>query len=75
MTTIGAGWKKQDKNGKHYISVSIDEELLPLTIDSDKKISIFPVAEKRTDKSPDFRVVLFKPGEQNAEAPTTDVWD
>ena len=28
MTTIGAGWKKQDRNGKHYISISIDEELL-----------------------------------------------
>lgn len=74
MTTIGAGWKKQDKNGKAYISISIDEELLPLTIDASKKISIFPVKEKASEKSPDFRVVLFKPSE-NQETPTTDVWD
>ena len=75
MTTIGAGWKKQDKNGKSYISVSIDEELLPLTIDASKKISIFPVTEKKSDKSPDFRIVLFKPTEQTQEVPTTDIWD
>ena len=75
MTTIGAGWKKQDKNGKSYISISLDEELLPLTIDATKKISIFPINEKKSDKSPDFRVVLFKPTEQTQEAPTTDIWD
>lgn len=75
MTTIGAGWKKQDKNGKYYISISVDEELLPLTIDTTKKISIFPIGEKKSEKSPDFRVVLFKPSEQNTEAPSTDIWD
>lgn len=75
MTTIGAAWKKQDKNGKHYISVSIDKELLPLTLDENKKIAIFPVTEKTSDKSPDFRVVLFKPEEDTKEAPTTDIWD
>jgi len=63
MTTIGAGWKKQDKNGKAYISISIDKELLPLTVDENKKISIFPIAEKPSDKAPDFRVVMFMPNE------------
>lgn len=74
MTTIGAGWKKQDKNGKHYISISIDKELLPLTIDEKKKISIFPVTEKPSDKAPDFRVVLFVPSEKEEEAPETDIF-
>ena len=46
MTVIGAGWKKQDKNGKAYISISIDKELLPLTIDENKKLSIFPSVEE-----------------------------
>ena len=59
MTTIGAGWKKTDKNNKPYISVSIDKALLPLTIDENKRLSIFPIAEKENDKAPDSRVVLF----------------
>lgn len=75
MTTIGAGWKKKDKNDKSYISISIDEELLPLTIDANKRISIFPVKDKTSDKSPDFRIVLFKPSEQNQETPTSNIWD
>ena len=73
MTTIGAGWKKQDKNSKPYISISIDKELLPLTFTENKKISIFPITEKTSDKSPDFRVVMFMPEEK--EGSTTDLWD
>lgn len=61
MTTIGAGWKKTDKNNKPYISISIDKALLPLTIDEKKRISIFPIAEKDNDQAPDYRVVLFIP--------------
>lgn len=61
MTTIGAGWKKVDKNQKPYISISIDKALLPLTIDEKKRISIFPIAEKDNDQAPDYRVVLFIP--------------
>ena len=74
MTTIGAGWKKQDKNGKAYISISIDKELLPLTIDDTKKLSIFPVSEKPNEKAPDFRLVLFVP-ESDKEEAKTDIWD
>lgn len=62
MSTIGAGWKKTDKNGKPYVSISIDDALLPLTIDSTKKLSLFPITEaKENDKAPDFRLVLFIP--------------
>lgn len=79
MTVIGAGWKKKDKNDKSYISISIDKELQPLTIDENKKIAIFPVAEKSSDKAPDFRVVLFIPevdkDGKEEKAPTTDIWD
>ena len=73
MTTIGAGWKKQDKNNKPYISISIDRELLPLAITENKKISIFPITEKPNEKSPDFRVVMFMPEEK--EGTTTDIWE
>ena len=74
MTVIGAGWKKQDKNGKAYISISIDKELLPLQITEDKKISIFPIGEKQNEKAPDFRVVMFLP-EEKAEETKNNIWD
>lgn len=73
MTTIGAGWKKQDKNGKSYFSIAIDEELLPLTIDKSKKLACFPIGEKKNEKSPDFRIVLFKPEEKTENS--NDFWD
>ncbi len=72
MTTIGAGWKKTDKNNKPYISVSIDKALLPLTIDEKKKISIFPIAEKDNEKGPDYRVVLFVPETQTQDEEVKD---
>jgi uncharacterized protein (DUF736 family) len=74
MTIIGAGWKKEDKNKKPYISISIDKELLPLTIDATKKISIFPIGDKQNEKAPDFRVNMFIPEEKEDE-PKTDIWD
>ena len=61
MTTIGAGWKKTDKNNKPYISISIDKALLPLTIDEKKRLSVFPIAEKENETGPDYRVVLYIP--------------
>lgn len=64
MTTIGAGWKKQDKNGNPYISFAVDKALLPLTLDSTKLISAYPVKEKQTDKSPDFRLDIFIPSDE-----------
>lgn len=67
MSTIGAGWKKKDKNDNPYISVSLDEALLPLQIDSNKRLALYPVKEKKSDKSPDFRVDLYIPKEQTEE--------
>lgn len=64
MTTIGAGWKKTDKNNKPYISISIDKALLPLTIDEKKRLSVFPVADKENENGPDYRVVLYIPESQ-----------
>ena len=64
MTTIGAGWKKVDKNQKPYISISIDKALLPLTIDEKKRISVFPIADKENENGPDYRVVLYIPETQ-----------
>lgn len=59
MAEIGGGWKKQDKNGRAYISYSIDKALLPLTIDSSKSLKSFPIKDKTSESAPDFRLVLF----------------
>lgn len=59
MADIGGGWKKKDKNGKAYISFSIDRALLPLTIDDSKRLAVFPIKEKTNENAPDFRLVLF----------------
>lgn len=67
MTTIGAGWKKTDRNGNPYISFTVDKALLPLTLDSTKLISAYPVKEKQSDKSPDFRLDLFIPENKENE--------
>lgn len=74
MTVIGAGWKKRDKNDKPYISVAIDKELLPLTIDETKRLSLFPVNEKKNEKEPDFRVVMFIPETKESDT-KSDIWD
>lgn len=71
MTTFGAGWKKQDKNGNPYISFAIDKALLPLTIDDKKMIAAYPVKEKKSENSPDFRLDIFIP-ESNSEGKNDD---
>lgn len=62
MTTIGAGWLKEDKNGEHYISCKIDEALLPLTLTPDKLLSIRPNKNKTAgSQQPDYYLDLYIP--------------
>lgn len=65
MTTIGAGWKKKDKNGNPYISWVIDEALMPLTIDKNKRLCAYPIKDKKSENSPDFRLDLYVPKNLN----------
>lgn len=62
MTTIGAGWKKTDKNNKPYYSFSVDKALQPLTIDSTKRLCAYPIAYapgEKKENSPDLRLDMF----------------
>lgn len=62
MTRIGAGWLKEDKNKDIYTSWKVDEELLPLTLTSDKILISRPNKNKTNDpKSPDSFLELWKP--------------
>ncbi len=67
MTTIGAGWKKKDKNNNPYISWVIDEAIQPLVINRGKMLNAYPVKEKKNENSPDFRLELFCPKKQEEQ--------
>lgn len=74
MTTIGAGWKKTDKNNSPYISWEIDEALFPLTIDKGKRLAAFPVKEKKSENSPDFRLDLYIPKDKDGVVQTEELF-
>ena len=62
MTRIGAGWLKEDKNKELFISVKLDNAILPLTITEDKKLMIRPNKNKESGSAqPDYHVEIFVP--------------
>jgi uncharacterized protein (DUF736 family) len=67
MTRIGAGWFKTREDGKQYISLAFDKEILPFAITENRKINLWEIPEeKRTDKekSPHFTIDVFIPEEK-----------
>lgn len=74
MTIIGAGWKKKDKNDNPFISWSIDEALLPLTIDKGKKLASHPIKEKKSENSPDFTLEMYVPKKQDTAEEIEDLF-
>lgn len=61
MTRIGAGWLKPDKNNELFISVKLDDGILPLTITNDKMITINPNTTKKEENQPDYYFDIFVP--------------
>lgn len=49
MTRIGAGWLKPDKNNDLFISIKLDEGILPLTITNEKMLTISPNKTKQEE--------------------------
>lgn len=73
MTKIGAGWLKEDKNKDLYISVKLDDAILPLTITQDKKLMIRPNKNKENGSSqPDYHVDLFVPDKTSGQKEDID---
>lgn len=66
---VGAGWIKTTKKGTRYISIKLKANL-----DSGEFLSLWKNEEKRTDKSPDYRLTVNsdKPKTQREESPTND---
>jgi len=61
-TRVGAAWIKSTQGGAEFISVSITNPIGP-----DFQFTLWPVQEKRGERSPDYDVTKqadAKPGEQ-----------
>ena len=73
MTTIGAAWLKQkEKDGQteYYYSISIDDAILPLTIDKTKRLVLKDNKNKGdNDKAPNFYLDIYIPDSSKKEQP------
>lgn len=60
---IGSAWfKTSEKSGKMFLSVSLDEAALPLTITEDKFLTLWeiPEEERKVDNAPHYSVHINK---------------
>ena len=60
---IGSAWfKTSEKNGKMFLSVSLDEAALPLTITEDKFLTLWeiPEEERKVENAPHYSVHINK---------------
>lgn len=59
---IGAAWYKFTEDGKQYLSIKLDEAILPLTIQEDKYLTLWeiPESDRKSDNSPHYSVNLSK---------------
>ena len=73
MTTIGAAWlktKEKDEQKEYYYTISIDDAILPLTIDKDKRLILKANKNKGdNDKAPDFYLEIYIPDSTKKEQP------
>ena len=61
MAKIGAGWLKTKEDGTQFISLKIDEELLPLTITEKQSLILFErqAGEITSENSPHYTLSIF----------------
>lgn len=67
---VGSAWtKKSEKTGKQFISTSLMDEALPLTITEDKILTFWhiPKEDRKSENSPHWDIVLSKKKEISSE--------
>ena len=66
MTRIGAAWLVTQSDGKQYISLKFDKEILPFAVTENRKFNLFEIPiEKRTkENSPHYTIDVFIPEEK-----------
>jgi uncharacterized protein (DUF736 family) len=60
---IGSAWvKASEETGKIFISISLDDAALPLTIGEDKFLTLWeiPESERKADNAPNYSVNISK---------------
>lgn len=60
---IGSAWvKAHEDTGKIFISISLDDAALPLTITEDKFLTLWeiPESEQRAENAPNYSVNISK---------------
>lgn len=60
---IGSAWvKASEETGKIFISISLDDAALPLTIGEDKFLTLWeiPEGERKADNAPNYSVNISK---------------
>jgi hypothetical protein len=74
MTRIGASWLNKREFEEHpednyfYYPLAIDEELLPLTIENDKRLVLKENKNKGdNEKAPDMILEIYKPDPNKAK--------
>ena len=62
MTKIGAAWWKFTDKNEQYLSLKIDEELLPFAIREQNIITLWEIPQERrkSENSPHYDILLTK---------------
>ena len=73
MSKIGSGFAKENEKGK-FITMAIDEELLPITITKDHLLTAFyvPREERKSEKSPAYALLLSLKKDRTEAGNTSD---
>jgi hypothetical protein len=66
MTRIGAAWLVTKEDGKQFISLSFDKEILPFAVTENRKINLFeiPIEKRVKPNSPHYTIDVFVPEEK-----------
>lgn len=61
MAKIGAAWLKTKEDGTHFLSIKIDEDLLPLTITEKQSLTLFErqTTDNSSENSPHYTLCIF----------------
>lgn len=56
QTEVGALWKRQSQKGQKYLAGHVKYDEMGST--TELKIVVFPITNKKSEKSPDFRIYV-----------------
>lgn len=72
MTRIGAAWLKQKEETKeYYYTISLDDAILPMTIDNTKRLVLTENKNKGdNDKAPNFYLDIYIPDSTKSKKET-----